>query len=92
MNAIGVLAGALLAALSIAAQAKSDLTTEQIKQAIIKESIASYPGNCPCPYNAARNGSRCGGRSAYSRKGGYAPLCYPQDVTDDMVRQYRATH
>lgn len=25
----------------------------------------SYPGNCACPYNHARNGSRCGGRSAY---------------------------
>jgi hypothetical protein len=92
MNALHILAGASLAALSIAAQAKSDLTTEQIKHAIIKRSIASYPGNCPCPYNSARNRSRCGARSAYSRHGGHAPLCYPKDVTDEMVRQYRATH
>jgi len=49
----------------------------------------SYPGNCPCPYNRASNGSRCGGRSAYSRAGGYSPLCYDRDVTDDMVRRYR---
>lgn len=38
---------------------------------------------------AARNGSRCGARSAYSRPGGRAPLCYPSDVTDAMVEKYR---
>ena len=64
-------------------------TDEQIKQIIIKQSIANYSGNCPCPYNSARNGSRCGGRSAYSRAGGYAPLCYPSDVTPKMVDDYK---
>ena len=67
-------------------------STEQIKQAIIEESIASYPGTCACPYNVARNGSRCGRRSAYSRPGGYAPLCYPSDVTPEMVEKYRKSH
>lgn len=60
-----------------------------IRQLIINESIASYPGNCPCPYNAARNGSRCGGRSAYSRPGGYAPKCYASDVSTAEVAAYR---
>src|SRR5438105_3263119 len=69
-----------------------DKSTEQIKQAIIKESVASYPGTCACPYNAARNGTSCGRRSAYSRPGGYAPLCYPSDVTDEMVEKYRRQH
>jgi len=58
-----------------------------IKQRLIQDSIASYRGNCPCPYNKARDGSECGRRSAYSRPGGAAPLCYHTDVTDDMVRQ-----
>lgn len=71
------------------AYSRSELTNEQIKQAIIQQSIASYPGNCPCPYNVARNGSRCGKRAAYSRVGGYAPLCYSEDVTDEMVRKYK---
>ena len=44
-------------------------STEAIKQKIIKQSIENYPGNCPCPYNSARNGSRCGKRSAYNRAG-----------------------
>jgi hypothetical protein len=68
---------------------QSNQSVEAIKQKIIKESIESYPGNCPCPYNTASNGSRCGKRSAYNRAGGYAPLCYPEDVSDRMVREYK---
>jgi hypothetical protein len=67
-------------------------TDAQVKQILIDESIAAYDGNCPCPYSRARNGSLCGRRSAYSRPGGAAPLCYPKDVTDDMVREYRESH
>jgi len=64
----------------------------QVKKAIVQESIDSYPGNCPCPYSTASNGSRCGRRSAYSRPGGYAPICYPSDVTQDMIREWRENH
>lgn len=60
-----------------------------IKRRIIRASIAAYPGNCPCPYNTASNGSSCGRRSAWSRAGGYAPLCYPSDVTAADIRAYR---
>lgn len=62
----------------------------QVRQAIIAESLASYPGNCPCPYNVDRAGRRCGRRSAYSRPGGYAPICYASQVTPEMVREYRS--
>jgi hypothetical protein len=61
----------------------------QIKQSLIDESIAVYSGNCPCPYSTMSNGRRCGRRSAYSREGGEAPLCYAWDVTADMVKSYR---
>lgn len=61
----------------------------KIKQEIIEQSIANYSGNCPCPYNTASNGSRCGKRSAYNRVGGDAPICYPEDVTEKMIQQYR---
>lgn len=61
----------------------------QVKQQLIRQSIASYPGSCPCPYNVDRAGRRCGVRSAYSRPGGYAPLCFPGDVTAAMVREAR---
>jgi len=47
---------------------------------IIKESIANYPGKCPCPYSIMSNGQKCGKRSAYSKPGGYEPLCYISDI------------
>lgn len=62
---------------------------EAVKQKIIQQSIQAYSGNCPCPYNTARNGSRCGKRSAYNRVGGAAPLCYPEDVSDRMVKEFK---
>lgn len=65
------------------------LTDLAIRKVLIRESIAAYPGNCPCPYSTASNGSRCGGRSAWSRPGGEAPYCYPQDVPDEEVQAYR---
>jgi hypothetical protein len=79
----------LLAPFSASAESMSDA---DVRQAMIQESIGAYPGNCPCPYNHASNGSRCGKRSAWSRAGGYAPRCYPEDVTDAMVKQYRESH
>jgi hypothetical protein len=77
----------ILAVWAVPAQAATD---EDIKKAIIQQSIASYPGNCPCPYNTDRAGRSCGRRSAYSRGGGHSPLCYDQDVTPAMVQQYKA--
>lgn len=79
-------------ALSGSIDAKARLTDAQVKQRVIDESIDSYPGNCPCPYNSARNGSRCGRRSAYNRAGGYAPLCYASDVSAADVKAWRASH
>jgi hypothetical protein len=80
------LATTILLCLPISALAASD---DQICELLINQSIATYPGNCPCPYNLDRGGRRCGARSAYSKQGGYAPLCYPGDVTAGMIAQYR---
>jgi len=85
--AILALAGALAAQ-----PAQARLSDNQIKQRIIQESINSYPGNCPCPYNTDRAGRSCGGRSAYSRPGGYSPKCYASDVSAAELRAYRASH
>jgi len=32
------------------------LSDDAIAQVLIDRSIASYSGNCPCPYNSASNG------------------------------------
>lgn len=66
------------------------LSDEQVRELVVQQSLRSYPGNCPCPYNVDRGGRRCGGRSAWSRAGGYSPLCFTREVTEEQVRQYRA--
>ena len=77
-----------IAGLALApAAAQSDA---QVRQQIIRQSIAAYPGPCPCPYSVMRNGRSCGRRSAYSRPGGYAPICYPADISEAEVRAWRA--
>lgn len=61
-----------------------------VRAAIIRQSLAAYPGPCPCPYNIMRNGRRCGSRSAYSRPGGYSPVCFESDITPALIDRYRA--
>lgn len=84
-----LIAGALYLMLATAGSA-ADLSDDQIRQVLIRQSIAAYPGNCPCPYNVDRAGRQCGRRSAYSKQGGYGPLCYSTDVTAEMVARYRS--
>ncbi len=87
--------GGLIVALAIgglALSAASAQSEAQVKQQIIRQSIAAYPGPCPCPYSVMRNGRSCGGRSAYSRPGGYAPICYPGDVTQAQIEAWRQSH
>ena len=87
---VTAVAAALAVQLSGAgAPAEAQKSDTAIRQAIVRASIAAYPGNCPCPYNLDRAGRRCGGRSAYSRPGGYAPKCYPSDVTAAEVAAWR---
>jgi hypothetical protein len=53
---------------------------------------AYYAGGrpCACPDDRMRNGRSCGSKSAYSRPGGAAPLCYPHDVSAAMIEQYKS--
>jgi hypothetical protein len=61
---------------------------------IIAGSVAIYKSTgapCACPDDVARNGSSCGGHSAWSSPGGAKPICFPKDITADMIKAYRAT-
>ena len=74
------------------ALARGPLTDDQVRQAIIHQSIARYHATghpCACPYDVERNGRSCGRVSAYSRPGGAAPLCYARDVSAGMVLDWR---
>ncbi|MBI4817562.1 MAG: hypothetical protein HY791_14975 [Deltaproteobacteria bacterium] len=84
--------GLALLPLSVAESKETKLSDDQVAKILIKESIDNYPGNCPCPYNVDRAGRSCGRRSAYSKPGGYSPLCYRKDVTDPMIEAYRKGH
>ena len=70
----GAIAIGAIAAAPAGAQSDAEV------QRLIRQSIAAYSGSCPCPYSTDRAGRRCGGRSAHSRGGGAAPLCFPADV------------
>lgn len=69
------------------------LTAAAIAAVIVAESRRAYHArgkSCACPDDRMRNGRACGSRSAYSRPGGAAPLCYPTDVSEATIKAYRA--
>lgn len=73
-----------------AVAAPSSKEIQDAKNEIIRQSITAYPGSCPCPYNSDRAGRRCGGRSAWSKPGGYDPICYDSDISQERLTTYFA--
>jgi hypothetical protein len=67
----------------------AELSDSEIRSLLVRASLAQYDGNCPCPEYVDVRGRRCGKRSAYSKVGGESPLCYPSDVTDEMIAEFR---
>jgi hypothetical protein len=68
------------------------LTAAAIAAIIVQTSRDQYHAGgrpCACPDDTMRKGRACDGRSAYSRPGGAAPLCYPSDVTAAMIESHR---
>jgi len=46
---IAALSGLMLAGAAWA----NDMTDEQVREIFVRESVASYSGQCPCPYSNA---------------------------------------
>jgi hypothetical protein len=91
---VAVLALAALYVWASVAHAQS-LTNAQVACKIIVASRNAYYATghpCACPYDHARNGNVCGGRSAYSRPGGAEPKCYPKDVSSAEIGAFRKAH
>ena len=80
---------AAVVSLAPASLAQDTLSDGQVRAKIIEASLSTYAGNCPCPHSINAAGRRCGDSSAWSKRGGAAPLCYPDDVTDEQVRAWR---
>lgn len=81
------------AAIAGASAQQAALSDAAIRDAIVADSrVAYYRTSHPCasPDDLARNGSRCGARSAHDRPGGAAPLCYAHEVPPDTIARYRA--
>ncbi|WP_141096265.1 hypothetical protein [Lacimicrobium sp. SS2-24] len=48
-----------------------------------------HNGVCACPYDTAKDGSRCGNRSAWSQPGGTSPACnYDRITTGDFDERW----
>ena len=94
-KAIFIIAAAMFAVVSAAGDAGAqqrdarNLTDAQIRELIVVQSTEQYAGACAGPYSLTADGRTCGKRSAYSRSGGSALLCYARDVSNKMVHQYR---
>lgn len=70
----------LMSLLILVPQTSFAATSGVKKNEMIKKSILSYKGNCPCPYSTMKNGRACGKNSAWSKLGGVKPLCYLSDI------------
>jgi hypothetical protein len=78
---------------AFAQPATKQMTDTEIASIIVQASRDAYYRTgrpCACPEDLARNGSQCGGRSAYSRPGGASPYCYPSNVPKAEIDRYRA--
>ena len=85
----GVCIAAPITGIQAQENAKQGPSDAEIRSLLMQESIASYSGACPCPETRKSNGALCGASSAYSRPGGDRPLCYPNQVTEAMIKSYR---
>lgn len=76
--------------LALGSAQAADLSDARIRELLIQQSIANYPGNCPCPHNDDRAGRRCGARSAYSKAA--MPRCVThRRFTKDMIAEFRVS-
>jgi hypothetical protein len=74
---------------SVSPEALQLLVDNRIRQKIIQESLAPYRGRCVCPEDVEdSNGKPCGGRHELITTDP-KPLCYPHQVTDQMIQDWR---
>lgn len=58
---------------------------------VSKQEYHRFESQCGCPEDIHFDGTACGERSAYLLRRPSRPLCYPSDVTPDMVADFMRT-
>jgi hypothetical protein len=66
------------------------LADDRLRQKIMSDSIAIYHGACTCPYQVRRNGRSCRGHIHVLK--GHAPICFPGEITGQMLAVWRHDH
>lgn len=73
-------------------EALQQLSDERIRQQIMEESQARYGGRCVCLYMTTDTSKRsCKGRHELIRTKP-RPICYPREVTNEMVSNWQRQH
>ena len=68
------------------------LSDDRVRHRIMQESQARYSGRCVCQYQTKdSNGYSCKGRHEVI-KALPEPVCYPSQVTDEMLSDWRQRH
>jgi hypothetical protein len=75
---------------SVPPRALQELSDDRLRERIMLDSVAPYHGSCACSYQTRPNGGTCRGHIHPLR--GHKPLCYPRDVTDAMLLDWRREH
>ena len=77
---------------SVKPEALQALSDDRARQQIMRESQAPYSGRCVCSYQTKDlQGRLCKGRHEVI-KAGPRPICYPAEVTSQMVSDWRQRH
>jgi hypothetical protein len=73
-------------------EALQRLSDDRVRQRIMQESQARYSGRCVCQYQTKdSNGHSCNGRHE-AIKALPKPICYPKQVTSEILRDWRQHH
>ncbi len=72
-----------------AAPRPSEDPDAKIKREMIKRSIESFKGECPCPFSLDKKGNVCGKNSSYSKPWSpNPPMCYFRNIDKPMIEAY----
>ena len=73
-------------------EALQRLSDDRVRQQIMQDSQAHYSGRCVCQYQTKDlNGRSCKGRHE-TIKALPEPVCYPNQVTNKMLSDWRQRH